>query len=204
VQERARETHRAILDAAARLFVQQGYDRTSVTEICAESGVSKGAFYHHFASKQDLFTELLDTWLGGLDAQIKSIAQEAPSVSAALHHMAGLMGQVFRDARGQLPLYFEFWAQARLDPAISGAAVAPYSRYRAYFTELIARGVASGELRPVDAALASQILVSTAVGLILEGLLNPDGADWGDVSERAIRTLASWMERDHRVTETRT
>lgn len=43
-----------ILDAAQRLFARQGYDATSVNQIIAEVGVSKGAFYHHFASREDL------------------------------------------------------------------------------------------------------------------------------------------------------
>jgi AcrR family transcriptional regulator len=43
-----------ILDVAQALFARQGYDATSVSEIIGAIGVSKGAFYHHFASKEDL------------------------------------------------------------------------------------------------------------------------------------------------------
>ncbi len=47
-----------ILDAAQRLFARQGYDSTSVTQIITEIGVSKGGFYHHFESKEDLVEAL--------------------------------------------------------------------------------------------------------------------------------------------------
>ena len=44
------ETVRKILDTAERLFIEMGYDRTSLQEIIDETGLSKGAIYHHFAS----------------------------------------------------------------------------------------------------------------------------------------------------------
>ncbi|MDC9825036.1 TetR/AcrR family transcriptional regulator [Devosia sp. ZB163] len=47
-----------ILDAAQRLFAGNGYDATSVSQIIEAVGVSKGAFYHHFESKEDLIEAL--------------------------------------------------------------------------------------------------------------------------------------------------
>src|ERR1700710_1633291 len=53
------ERERRILDAAARLIVHYGYDKTTVDEIAREAGISKGAIYLHFKSKEDLFEALL-------------------------------------------------------------------------------------------------------------------------------------------------
>lgn len=50
--------HAEILDCAARLFTTRGYDGTSVADIIAELGISKGAFYHHVASKECLLEQL--------------------------------------------------------------------------------------------------------------------------------------------------
>jgi AcrR family transcriptional regulator len=47
-----------VLDAAMRLFATRGYDNTSVNDVIAAIGISKGAFYHHFASKEDLVEAL--------------------------------------------------------------------------------------------------------------------------------------------------
>ncbi len=63
MQARSEETRTHILEAALRRFANHGYSAASVDEICAEAGVSKGAFYHHFPSKQALFLELLNEWL---------------------------------------------------------------------------------------------------------------------------------------------
>jgi len=54
------ERERRILTAAAALIVRFGYDKTTVAEIAREAGVSKGAIYLHFESKEDLFEALLE------------------------------------------------------------------------------------------------------------------------------------------------
>ena len=47
-------TRTLLISAASELFATQGYDRTSVDRIIKQAGVSKGAFYHHFSSKDDI------------------------------------------------------------------------------------------------------------------------------------------------------
>ena len=53
------KTRQALLDAAARVFVERGFLGSSVEAISAEAGFSRGAFYSNFASKEELFAELL-------------------------------------------------------------------------------------------------------------------------------------------------
>jgi len=62
-QPRAEETRTRILNAAQLCFSRYGYDAASVADICKEAGVTKGAFYYHFETKQALFLELLNRWL---------------------------------------------------------------------------------------------------------------------------------------------
>ena len=47
------------MESAIKLFSSTGYNKASVDDICAQAGISKGAFYHHFKSKQELFLALL-------------------------------------------------------------------------------------------------------------------------------------------------
>lgn len=54
------ETVRKILDTAERLFIEKGYDRTSLQDIINGTGLSKGAIYHHFHSKEDIFYYVCD------------------------------------------------------------------------------------------------------------------------------------------------
>ncbi len=56
-QRRSEATRKAILDAAVRLTKEGGFDRLNVRDLCAAAGVTTGAFYHHFSSKDDLLTQ---------------------------------------------------------------------------------------------------------------------------------------------------
>jgi AcrR family transcriptional regulator len=58
--ERRDSTRRRILAVATELFAERGYDGTVIPEVLAASGLSRGALYHHFASKEELFTAVLE------------------------------------------------------------------------------------------------------------------------------------------------
>ena len=53
-------THEKILEGAKTLFLLNGYERTNLREICASAGMTNGAFYRHFESKEDLFCKLVE------------------------------------------------------------------------------------------------------------------------------------------------
>lgn len=189
LQQRGEETRARILSAAEECFAQHGYEAAGVAEICERAGVSKGAFYHHFASKQDLFMALLGNWLDGLDAGLRAVRSQTATVPDALRDMAGMVGFVLSSAGERLPMFLEFWTQAARDPEVWAATIAPYRRYRAFFAELVQAGVAEGSLRPVDAEVVAQVIVSLAVGTILQGLLDPDGTDWNRSLRQGIEII---------------
>ena len=58
-RERTETTRHALLDAARALFVSKGYGDTSTPDICASTATTRGALYHHFADKRDLFRHVL-------------------------------------------------------------------------------------------------------------------------------------------------
>lgn len=195
MQQRSEVTRAAILSAALKLFSQHGYDATGVAEICAEAGVSKGAFYHHFPTKQSAFLALLEDWLESLDEQIQSILFNAPDMAAGLVQMARMAGKFANDASGNLPMFLEYWTQASRDPVVWQATIAPYQRYQQVFAGLIQTGIDEGSLRVTDPNLAARMLVALSVGLLLQAALDTQGADWPNLTEQSLRLLLSGLER---------
>ncbi|SNT62073.1 transcriptional regulator, TetR family [Streptosporangium subroseum] len=57
-QERTRATTGALVAAARELFISDGFSATSLDAICARAGVTRGAFYHHFSNKEQIFREV--------------------------------------------------------------------------------------------------------------------------------------------------
>lgn len=188
-QRRAEETRSRIMEAALTCFAHDGYDGTGVAEICARAGVTKGAFYHHFATKHAVFLALLQRWLGLLDLQIDMARQQAPNVPDGLLHMATMAGRIFQDGSGRLPMFLEFWTQASQHEEFWQETIAPYRRYQSSFSALVEAGIAEGSLRPVDSTLAARVIVALAVGVLLQGLLDPQGADWGQVMGGGLQLL---------------
>ena len=194
--QRGEETRARILEAATEAFARYGYDSASVAEICRRAGVTKGGFYHHFPSKQALFLEMLEQWLEGIDDQLELARSGAGDIPGQLQSMSAMVRLVFQEAGGRLPLFLEFLNKAGHSPVVWQATVAPFRKYHAYFSDMVDIGVAEGSLRPVDPDLASNVLLSYAIGLLVLGLLDPHGADWGGVGEAGMQLLLEGLGKE--------
>jgi len=195
IQPRSEETRERLMQAALASFAERGYDATGVAEICQRAGVSKGAFYYHFASKQALFLALLDQWLAALEREMTRLAAPSAPAAQSLQAMVGLLQQVFRDASGRLLMYLEFWRQAARDETIWQATVAPFQRYHALLAGMIEQGIAEGSLRPCDPQEAARALVSMAVGMVLQSALDPSGNDWERSAQLGVELFLTGLLR---------
>jgi AcrR family transcriptional regulator len=199
MQKRSEETRNRILDASIQLFSEGGFNVTSVDDICTQAGVSKGAFYHHFESKHALFIALLDGWLKNIDNAIE--ASRGMPVPETFQRIAESCPYIFATAGGNLPMFMEFWLQASRDEEIWQASVAPYRRYHKEFTALIQRGIDDGTFVDTDAELAARMIVSMAMGLLLQSLMDPQGAKWEVVARKitnmALDSLTSGRQGQH-------
>jgi len=77
------QTRRVLVETAGRLFASQGYDGTSVESIVKQAGVSKGAFYHHFGSKEDVLDAVCEAMVaesvGVIRSEVEDVSDGAVS-----------------------------------------------------------------------------------------------------------------------------
>lgn len=99
-QERTVQTTQALLAAATRLFAQQGYAGTSIEDINAAAGLTRGAIYHHYAGKAQLFRAVFEAKEAEMTAAIAAAAQGK------------------KDAWKSFQAGCEAFLQACLDPAV--------------------------------------------------------------------------------------
>lgn len=186
----------SILDAAMRLFVAQGYDRTTMREIAAEAGVSTGAIYVYFQTKAEMLQSLCaeETALERaalLDA-IRSAAPGDDPITVGLgaafrRNLAASPAE--RREQEQLQLLLQY--EATRDPAFGATMREMIDSWRAVIIELAHEERAAGRLRDdVDVAALATILVALPFGLSSIDLLS-DNADWSTL----IGTLSGILRR---------
>jgi AcrR family transcriptional regulator len=86
--ERRAATRGALLGAARELFAAEGYSGVSTEALVRRAGVTRGALYHHFADKRDLFRALVEELEGELEEMVLGVAREA-------HERSGDAGEAF-------------------------------------------------------------------------------------------------------------
>ncbi|MFJ9762407.1 ScbR family autoregulator-binding transcription factor [Streptomyces erythrochromogenes] len=156
-QDRAVRTRRAILEAAAVVFEDRGYDAAKLTDIVRLAKVTKGALYFHFESKEHLAQAVIE-------AQVSMHAPVAPQEFKAQEFVD--VGMVFSHRlrydvlmRGSARLTLEHNGR-ELDRA------APYLGWIELHTELMAQARERGELLPhVDPSAAARLVVGAFAGL---------------------------------------
>jgi len=157
--EGAKESSRArILDAAQRLFVEQGYKGLSMREIAQAVGVSKPALYHYFIDKEDLFLAILGSYLDDMEVVLANARAASPTQIDCLRTIVRDILQRPIEQRAILRL-----ASVEMVHISEAARVRFHERYVAQFLgpigAVIGAGMTSGEFRTVDPALATWALL---------------------------------------------
>jgi AcrR family transcriptional regulator len=137
-----------IIDAARTCFLQQGFHATSMQHVIAEAGLSIGAVYRYFPSKNDLIMAIAGEVVADIGTILDGMVENSSltdAMSGAVDTMASQLGP-----DGALRLAVQIWAEAQHDPALAEFAGGIYRELREKFVSLAKRAQGAGEL-PADA-----------------------------------------------------
>jgi AcrR family transcriptional regulator len=167
-----------ILSAARICFLRNGLHTTSMQDLIREAGLSVGAVYRYFKSKNEIINAIADGVAGGVTRRLEEIAAAEPPLPLA-EAMSRVLEIIDTEVGpgGNFPLAVQVWAEATLDPAIGEIVRDRYAHMRTAFRTLARRAVEQGELPPdtdVDAVAAA--LFGQLPGFALQRMLigNPD------------------------------
>jgi len=148
-----RDVRAWIIDAAVALFHEQGYDATGVQEIVERAGVTKGALYHYFRSKENLLLTIREEFISDLLRRGHEILDQSESATEALRLMVRDLILLVKERRAQMTVGF---FETRLDFDRFPKAQAQRNEWESVLIEIIDRGRRDGEfradVRPVRAA----------------------------------------------------
>jgi AcrR family transcriptional regulator len=177
-KESQAETRRRLLDAAETVFLRRGLQGSSVEEIAAEAGHTRGAFYSNFKSKDELFVQLLHTRVYDRYAELAEQSQEQPGTPREqLRWGIEQTRQMYMGDEGRwlFRLWLECLTQAARDEEFRKLAASFWSGNRALLSE--GAGAAfeeSGIEPPLPTKQIATAMIALDVGLVVQHLVDPD------------------------------
>jgi AcrR family transcriptional regulator len=163
-------TEQRILEAAGKLFSQQGFHATGMRAIARAAKVSLGTIYHHFKSKEEMLLALLRDEYEKRRKAIEELKEEGLPVSVMIQRIAELHFRLLLEEGPSLrPL-----AQSLrgLSPMAKRRALAMRQAFVNYLASLIAEGIERGQIRRCDPTIAAYAflgMVESVSARALEG-----------------------------------
>lgn len=158
IAEHKELTRREILAAASALFRNQGYAETSLGDIAAYVGIGRTTLYEYFTDKADLLATLVEETIPEVIGEIVADADGAGTARERLGELV-VRGLEFVSDEGHLGALV-MQELPRLGGDAGRRVWEAHDRLGAAVDDLVAEGIASGEFRPFDAAIAGRIVTS--------------------------------------------
>lgn len=194
-ERRMRDRQAQIIKAAAQLFAEKGYHRTTTRDIAAAVDLSEGALYKYFDSKNDLLFGIMNTLVEAqaLESRlVESIAIDARMFFEELmhqrHESIAQLGEM------QQALLSEILANTALRERYRDEILQPYlARVEAH----LQKRVDLGEIHPVDPAAGARLIFSLLLGLFVLQVLGDTlvNDDWPLITTTAVQLLFDGLAR---------
>lgn len=169
-ERRAAQTRAEIFDAAIELFVEQGYDSTSMNEVADAAGVSRRTLYRYFATKDDIVFEAPRDWLEVFDAAVADRREDEPTRDLFRRALLEVAAYLAEHTQSVLKAYSVVMSSQELIARRGRSDMEWVARYM----ELLAPDVAELEHGDVEAAIAAMALVGAQNALIVVWAQQPD------------------------------
>jgi AcrR family transcriptional regulator len=181
-------THKCILEAAQRLFAAHGYHGASIRDIVQACGVSNAALYYHFGSKQNLYAEVLRSYISALIEHLQETDPGEGSCRSRLSRVAIAYARVILQSENLLQTllrdaaHFDPEDIARLLPDLS-------DQIPQTITAIVEDGMVAGEVRPVPSVHTGMLMMGMVNALAVRRLYSKAGTTLEQDVDMAIEIL---------------
>lgn len=191
------ERKQQILDAAIAVFARLGFRAARMDDVAEQAGLSKGALYLYYKSKDAIIAAILQRLFAGefkhLQALVESegkgpVAEQLLTLTRQFASMMQWMSKL-------MPIAFEFYAIAGRDKAVRQFLKEYFTDYRHLLARLIERGIAQGEFRDINAEATAITFVALFEGQALLFFVDPEAIQWAEQLETSMRLLLSGLQR---------
>lgn len=180
-----------MLDATVECLIELGYARSSVQEICARAGVSKGAQQHHFSTKAELMAAAIEHLTDRIQVEIVANWATLPKGLRFIDEGVDLIWQGFSGTLSAAVM--ELWVAARTDPELR-AAMLPVDKALGRSTLRLFESLA-GDLNPERTEILYWLTVNLIRGLALDAEIGGDPVRRKQLLEEWKRMVRTTYER---------
>ena len=155
-----------ILEAALHVFVKKGYAETRMDDIVESSGLSKGAIYHHYSSKKDLFLSLIDYWEVNSFPNFLDNDYSKLSASDKLRNVITETVNTYKNKKFVFLAELEFWSLANHDKDVRKKTKSLYNKLLSFFKNIVHDGIKSKEFKDINVEVAALSIMTSIQGVI--------------------------------------
>jgi AcrR family transcriptional regulator len=182
-----------ILDAAERVFAERGFDKARMDDIVQESGLSKGALYWYYKSKDALIRALLDRVFISEMREAEELVTMEASARDRLKIFVQFAVREYKRFEKLLPLAYEFIALAYRNKTVRETVIGYFTHYAEIIAEVIQQGIETGEFKPCDPQSVAIALIGMYEGMALVWFLDPEQVDWDRMSEQPLELFLAGL-----------
>lgn len=176
-KENTEVTRQSILDAAIKVFTRLGYANTRLEDVAVQAGVTRGAIYHHFGGKVELYTALTQERFDSAMQGVAQIMQDGLSTRTTIERLIVYSLELLEnDAlyRAVQELSFFKTAYAPELEALMEVKSENIKKLFNYLTKLIAQGIRNNEFRAdLDPQAAAAAVMGVINGVTVTWLIAP-------------------------------
>lgn len=181
-----RVTRDRIMDAALAVFADQGYHRASIEEIATRAGLTKGAVYYWFTDKDDLARDLQRGLWSEVALEAARVTDPTAGTVENLHRGFRVMVATLE----RQPAARFFLRDVWLVPALDESGRGDQERAVEHLRDLLERGIARGDVTPVDPDVLARVIMGTFVEATLHILTGGDADATVAVVDRMLAAFA--------------
>lgn len=165
ITENKEKRKNQILDAAFSVFVERGYSETTMDDIVKKSKMSKGAIYHYYSSKKELFLSLIDHWETYSFPDFYTKGKKDKTAESILYEMVDVVIDVFNKKRHVFLAEVEFWALANKDKDVKDKSKILYEKLLFLFELIIKKGIREQEFKEVNPKVIAMTILTSLQGI---------------------------------------
>jgi AcrR family transcriptional regulator len=180
------ERKQQIFEAAVACFSRKGYHLTTMDDIAAECGLSKGSLYWYFSSKKELFLYLFSVMMEQTsDIWEPIIKDKNLTATEKLQGTLSMFGPMMEDWAPFFGVMLEAWGQTRFDEDVEELMHNFYKPYIAMMTQILHEGNATGEFQVASPEATAAVILSLYDGMSLAKGMDILDIEWQHLANAA-------------------